>query len=388
MTDFDFLVIGCGLSGAVIARRLAEKGNKVKIWDRRSHIGGNMYDYVDEYGVLVHKYGPHVFHTENEKLLDYMSKFVDWSDYRICCGAEINGVCTPTPFNYKTIDDFYLPEKAEELKKRIEKNFPGRKTATVLEVLASEDEMVRDYAKFLFDNDYSLYTAKQWGVSAEEIDPSVLKRVPLRFDYNADYFDDTYQVLPKTSYTDFFSHLLCHPNISVELCIEALDYISVNGEELKYCGKTCEFPVVYTGAIDELFGMKFGALPYRSLEFHMNHKDIESRQDMAIVAYPQAKGYTRIVEFKKMTPDKQVSGTTYEVEYPLPYKAGVKQEPYYPVLTESSMAQYQKYRELADKITNLYCCGRLADFKYYNMDQALERALFVSDMLIEKGKHG
>ena len=387
MTDFDFIVIGCGLSGAVIARRLAEEGNKVKIWDRRSHIGGNMYDYVDEYGVLVHKYGPHVFHTDNEKLLDYMSKFVDWSDYRICCGAEINGVCTPTPFNYKTIDDFYLPEKAEELKKRIEKSYPGRKTVTVLEVLASDDEMVRDYAKFLFDNDYSLYTAKQWGVSAEEIDPSVLKRVPLRFDYNADYFDDTYQVLPKTSYTDFFNHLLCHPNISVELCIEALDYICVDGEELKYRGKTCEFPVVYTGAIDELFGMKFGALPYRSLEFHMNHKDIESRQDMAIVAYPQEEGYTRIVEFKKMTPDRQVAGTTYEIEYPLPYKAGVKQEPYYPVLTESSMAQYQKYRELADKITNLYCCGRLADFKYYNMDQALERALLVGDMLIEKGKH-
>ena len=152
-------------------------------------------------------------------------------------------------FELKTPSQIYLPEKAEELKRRIEKSFPGRKTATVLEVLKSEDEMVRDYAKFLFDNDYSLYTAKQWGVSAEEIDPSVLKRVPLRFDYNADYFDDTYQVLPKTSYTDFFNHLLCHPNISVELCVEALDYICVDGEGLKYCGKTCEFPVVYTGAI-------------------------------------------------------------------------------------------------------------------------------------------
>lgn len=193
----DALVIGCGLTGAVVARFLADELNKkVVIWERRDHIGGNMYDYYDEHNILVHKYGPHTFHTTKKNLFDYMCRFAEWEEYKLTCMAYVNGKFTPTPFNFQTIDDYYNKAEADDLKQRVKKVFGGRQTATVLEVLNCNDEKVRAYAQFLFDNDYSLYTAKQWGVSAKEIDPSVLKRVPLRFSYDVGYFDDEYQVMP------------------------------------------------------------------------------------------------------------------------------------------------------------------------------------------------
>lgn len=370
------IIVGCGLTGSVIARYLADHNVNVEIWERRNHIGGNMYDYVDSYGILVHKYGPHTFHTNSKKLLDFMKKYGEFEDYHIICGAEIDGICTPSPFNFQTIDDFYSPEKAVELKEHIKQEFGDRKTATVVEVLECSDPIVRQYAEFLFEKDYSIYTAKQWGISAKEIDPSVLKRVPLRFSYDDGYFDDEYQVMPKKSYTDWFKNILDHKNITVKHNIEALEHISIVDGGLMLDGKKCEVPVFYTGALDELFKNCCGSLPYRSLRFEWVHEDIESKQSRPLVAYPQAEGYTRIVEFKKL-PVQDVRGTTYEIEYPLPYDPAAKTEPYYPVLTKESMAAYEKYREMADKIPNLYCCGRLADFKYYNMDQALERALQV-----------
>lgn len=379
------LVVGCGLSGAVVARHLAEAGLKVVIWERRNHIGGNMYDYVDEHGILVHKYGPHTFHTRKKELFDYMNRFCEWQEYRLTCGAQIDGICTPTPFNFKTIDDFYTPEDAAELKRRIAAAFPGQSTATVVEVLECADPMVRGYAEFLFAKDYSLYTAKQWGVSPAEVDPSILKRVPLRFSYEEGYFDDEYQVMPKTSFTDFFRNLLNHTNITVELGIEALDHLSISddGRILLLDGREVDSPVIYTGALDELFRHSEGPLPYRSLRFEWKYGEKESVQPYPVVAYPQKDGFTRIVEFKKL-PVQDVKGTTYEVEYPLPYEPGSGAEPYYPLLTEVSQKQYACYAEKAKQIKNLYCCGRLADFKYYNMDQALERALVCAEKIKEE----
>ena len=205
------LIIGCGLSGAVIARELAESGYYVTILERRDHIGGNMYDYKDSHGILIHKYGPHTFHTQKEELYHYICRYSDWEEYHLTCGAEINGICTPTPFNYQTIDDFYPLEKAAKIKQEIEKEFPCQNTATVMEVLECQNKLVQEYAQFLFDNDYKLYTAKQWGIEPDRIDPSVLKRVPLRFNYDNGYFEDTFQVMPKVSFTAFFENLLSHP---------------------------------------------------------------------------------------------------------------------------------------------------------------------------------
>lgn len=378
------IVIGCGLSGSVIARELAESGYKVRILEKRNHIGGNMYDYVDDFGILVHKYGPHTFHTRKKELFDYMCKYAQWDEYHLTCGAEINGVCTPTPFNFKTIDDFYPKEEAGVLKSEIQNTFPERETATVVEALTCGNELVENYAKFLFDNDYSLYSAKQWGVAPDEIDPSILKRVPLRFSYEEGYFDDDFQVMPHVSFTSFFENLLNHENIEVSLNIDALDYMDVKNAEIYFDGKNANYPVIYSGPLDELFGCCYGRLPYRSLRFEWKHEKKESFQKYPVVAYPQAKGYVRIIEYKKL-PIQSVAGTTYEVEYSLPYKIGEHNEPYYPVLTVESLELYEKYRLLSRQVENLFICGRLGEFKYYNMDQALEKALDVSRQILKSG---
>ena len=384
INDYDALVVGCGLSGAVVARILADNDYRVLILERRNHIAGNMYDYVDDYGILVHKYGPHTFHTKDERLYKFMCRYAKWDDYHLSCGAEINGICTPTPFNFKTIDQFYSKNEAFKLKEHIGIVFGNRKIATVLEVLNCQDPIVRKYAQFLFDNDYSLYTAKQWGVSASEIDPSVLKRVPLRFSYEEGYFDDDFQVMPNESYTSFFEKLLDSDNITIELNTDALTRLRINEngairfDDSTFCGV-----VVYSGAIDELFEYKYGKLPYRSLRFEWHHEDLQSKQDYPVVAYPQAKGFTRIVEYNKL-PFQKSNSTTYEIEYPLPYDPDSDQEPYYPLLTQKSKEQYKKYCCLAETIKNLYLCGRLANFKYYNMDQALKNALALVETIIEK----
>lgn len=382
--DVDYIVVGCGLTGSVIARQLAEKANKkIVILERRDHVGGNMYDYVDEHGILVQKYGPHTFHTKKKVLYDFICQYENWEEYHLTCMAEIDGKVTPTPFNFQTIDDFYLPEQAEKLKQLLQDTFPGKEFMTVLEVLKHENPTIRGYAQFLFDKDYSLYTAKQWGISPSEIDPSVLERVPLRFSYRVGYFDDPYQVMPKHSFTTFFENLLDHPNIMVKLREDALKYLQIDVDRKKtlWDGEICEIPIIYTGALDELFKSRFGKLPYRSLYFDWKYEDIKSFQEAPVVAYPQADGFTRITEYKKL-PEQDVKGSSYAIEYPLKYEETIA-EPYYPILTEEGQKQYKKYRALADEVSNLYLCGRLADFKYYNMDQALEKALEVFETIIK-----
>lgn len=370
----DALVVGCGLTGSVIARCMAERGKHIEIWERRDHIGGNMYDYVDEHGFLVQKYGPHTFHTNKKFLYDYMCRFEQWQDYKLTCGAVWDGKYTPTPFNFSTIDTFFPEKKAKLLKEKLKAAYAGREFATVVEVLEHPDPDIRGYAEYLFQNDYAPYTAKQWGVSPAEIDPSVLKRVPLRFSYGEGYFDDSYQVMPIHSFTRFFENLLGHPNITVKLGVNALDRLSVSSDSLLLDGVNTTIPVIYTGALDELFGHIYGRLPYRSLRFEWKYTERDSVQLATVVAYPQEKDYTRITEYKKL-PAQNRPGSSYAVEYPLPYQDGTYMEPYYPILTEASQKQYAQYRELADRIPSLIPCGRLADFKYYNMDQALEAAL-------------
>lgn len=374
----NIVVIGAGLAGSVISRYLADRGQHITIWERRSHIGGNMYDYMDEHGFLVQKYGPHTFHTRKKELYDYMCRFEGWQDYKLTCGAMWDGKYTPTPFNFTTIDTFYPPEQAAALKEKLKQAYPGRDTATVVEVLEHPDPDIRGYAGFLFQNDYAPYTAKQWGVAPKDIDPSVLKRVPLRFSYDVGYFDDPYQVMPVHSFTRFFQNLLDHPNIEVQLGVEALDHLHISGQTLLVDGQMAGYPVIYTGALDELFGCIYGRLPYRSLRFEWKYEVRDSIQAAPVVAYPQEAGYTRITEYKKL-PVQDRPGSSYAVEYPLPYREGERLEPYYPVLTAESQRQYAQYEELARQIPNLTCCGRLADFKYYNMDQALERALKVCE---------
>ncbi len=374
----DIIIIGCGLCGGAIARVLAEYGCSVRIIERRNHIAGNMYDYVDGHGILVHKYGPHTFHANDKRLVDFICRFSEWNEYHLTCGAEINGICTPTPFNFKTIDTFFTEQQAKEIKRHLLDAYPNQDVVTVLELLQGKDEIIRNYAQFLFDNDYKLYTAKQWGIPATEIDPSVLKRVPIRLNYKEGYFNDKYQLMPASSYTEFFEELLNHANISIGLNQNALDFLSVDEEGILYNKRPFGGKVVYTGAIDELFDFCYGKLPYRSLLFKWRHENIESKQKYPVVAYPQQEGYTRIVEYKKL-PVQDVTGTSYEMEYSIPHEIEKQTEPYYPVLTKDSQKLYQQYLAKACRISNLFLCGRLADFQYYNMDQALNKALSIAD---------
>lgn len=380
---YDAIIVGCGLSGSVVARYLAEElGKRVIIWERRKHIAGNMYDYVNEHGILVHKYGPHIFHTTKKPLYDYICRFGEWDDYHLTCMVQIDGKYTPSPFNFKTIDDFYLPDRAREIKEKLILAYPGHEKASIVELLKHHDPVIQEYANFLFEKDYRLYTAKQWGISPLEIDVSVLKRVPVLFTYKSGYFDDPYEAMPNISYTHFFRTILDHPNIQIELGVQALDHLHItrSSNQLLVDGIPTEVPVIFTGALDELFRYIEGYLPYRSLKFEWKYEEIESLQEAPVVAYPQAEGFTRITEYKKL-PVQDVCGTSYAVEYPLQYKAELKTEPYYPVLTEKSQQQYNVYKQKADAVKNLFYCGRLADFKYYNMDQALERALEICDQL-------
>lgn len=377
--DDKYYVVGSGIVGCVIAHELAEKGAYVVVWEKRSHTGGNLYDLTDDYGVHVHLYGPHIFHTKNDRVWEYVNRFCEFKDYELVCGSVIDGKCVPTSFDLRAIDIFF-PEESEVIKEHIKEVFGGRKSATILEMLDSADEYIQMFARYLYEKDYAPYTAKQWGIDPEEVDRDIFKRVPILFSYGSRYFDDPYQGIPINGYTELIDNLLIHKNISVLTDYDALKHISIKGTEILLDGMRADGTVIYTGPIDELFGHRYGRLPYRSLRFEWKHDDIESFQDMPVVAYPQADGYTRITEYKKL-PYQNVKGTTYAVEFPLPYKRGEDNEPYYPVLTDESKMLFERYRDMVADIKGLICCGRLADFKYYNMDQAIERALTVVEGL-------
>lgn len=372
---FDYIVVGCGLSGSIIARHLAEQNKKVLVMEKRDHIAGNIYDFKDSNRILVSKYGPHIFHTNNPQVWEYVNQFTDWSDFFMECMVYMKGKFTPSPFNYQTIDDYFSKDQAEEIKENIKMTFGNSKKASIVEMLYSKNPIVKGYAEFLYEHDYSLYTAKQWGIKPDEIDVSVLKRVPVLFSYNSGYFDDKYQAMPEKGYTAFIENIINHKNIVVELKVNAVDRLQVDERRklVLYDGK--ELPVIWTGALDELFQYCYGRLPYRSLRFEWKTLEQESYQDSPVVAYPEAEGYTRITEYKKL-PVQNIHGkTTIAVEYPLPVKDDSDFEPYYPIPTEKSKLLYKKYREKVDGFKNVKLCGRLAEYKYYDMDEIIESAL-------------
>lgn len=375
---YSYVVAGAGLSGSTFARCMAEKGKRVLVVERRPHIAGNLYDETDGTGILVQKYGPHTFHTNSGEVYSFISKYAQWKPFKLRCEVSMLGKSTPSPFNFKTIDQFYTADKAAELKERLKDAYSDRETVTIVELIESEDCAVREYAEFLFKNDYSLYTAKQWGMKPEEVDISVLKRVPVRLDYKEMYFTDKYECMPVGGYTSFIRNLLDHPNIDVvHGDATAMIQLDAKAGAVLFKGtdveNDCRF--VYTGAIDELFGYRKGALPYRSLNFEYERKSVDSYQNAPIVAYPQVEGFTRITEFKKL-PEQHAGGiTVIAKEYPRKYEPAGGIDPYYPIPTKESAALYKQYEDEASQYKNLILCGRLADYKYYNMDQAIAAVL-------------
>ena len=377
----DYLVIGCGLTGSVIARHLADKGNHIRMWERRSHIGGNMYDYIDENGILVHKYGPHVFHTNDVKESDYMKRFGEWVDFPIKCRVNMLGKVTPSPFNFQTIDDFFPGSQGDQIKRSLLSTYQGREKVTIVEMLESDNHIVKEYAEFLFKHDYSLYTAKQWGIQPKDVDPSILKRVPILLSYKDGYFDDVWQMVPRDGYTKWFEELLNHRNIDIELEIEALNHIRIEDDAVYVDGNIFEGVVIYTGPIDELFRKEYGSLPYRSLKFKWETVQTYRYLEAPLVAYPEVRDFTRITEYNHFPQKEAREVTSLAYEYPMMYEEGIHVEPYYPLLTVDSQKQYELYKSKAESITNLVVAGRLATFKYYNMNQALAAALEVAESI-------
>lgn len=374
---YDYIVVGAGLAGGILARKLAESGKRILIVERRNHIAGNTYDFTDANGIKVQKYGPHVLHTNSDIVYQFITQFCEPVAYRTKCEAVIDGISTPSPFNFKTIDQFYDSENAAFLKQKLLENYPGRPSVTVVEMLASEITEIRAYAQFLFDKDYKLYTAKQWNLQPEEIDPSVLKRVPIVLSYGDTYFYDKYEFMPQEGFESMYRKIVDFPGIEILLGVDALEHISIDETQNTVFYDDEKVKIIYTGAIDELFGYKFGVLPYRSLHFDFRSLHTDSFQNVAIVAYPQTEGYTGITEYTKMPCQNCNGWTNVAYEFPITYdkNAAIGNEPYYPVLTEKSQKKFETYQQYASKFENLILCGRLADFKYYNMDQVILRAL-------------
>ena len=384
----DCLVVGSGFSGSVIARRLAEEQNKkVTVIERRSHIAGNMYDEADDNCILVQKYGPHIFHTSNNEIYTWLTLHGEWEPYSLRCMAVLDGIAVPSPFNFRTIDLLYPVLQADIIKRELKAYYSGRVKVTIVEMLTCNNPVIKSYAELLFEKDYRPYTMKQWGVSPEDIDIAVLQRVPVLLSYEDAYYDnDEYQILPKGGFTNFFATLLDHPNITVQTDTDfrSLVELETSTHTMRVKGFPEKIPVVYTGPLDELLGYIHGRLPYRSLRFEYRTEHIDSFQDAPIVAYPQAEGYTRITEYKKLPIQKADGVTTIAVEYPVSYNESNanQHEPYYPIPTEDNIIRHHLYLRDIEDIAELYICGRLADYQYYNMDNAIERAFTVYKTIV------
>jgi len=339
------LVIGAGFSGSVAAERLASAGHKVLVRDKRSHIGGNAYDYRDSHGVQVHKYGPHLFHTNSEKVFEYLSRFTEWVPYEQRTLSCVDGVLYQIPINLTTLEKFF-----------------GRKVdiSTLVEtrdkIVTSEDVCLSRVGRVLTDQFFRGYTRKQWGLDLSELDASVAGRIPVRDNTDDRYFTDKFQVMPKDGYYALFSRMLDHPNIRVEL---EKSFMGIEGWDL----------VVYTGSLDEYFSCCYGRLPYRSLEFQHEYYEVESFQSASIINYPGLEPYTRIVEYKKIT-GQMHSGTTVVKE--MPKSEG---EPFYPVPNAKNEELCQRYIALSQRERKVLFLGRLAQYKYFNMDQVIAAAL-------------
>ena len=378
--NHKILVVGSGFSGSILARKIAEEMNlPVTIIEKRPHIGGNMFDEYDEYGILIQKYGPHFLNTNKYSIIRFLKQYADLFPHATKLLSHIDGKHVQLPFNFLTVQQLIGAEKAESLLQKLRTAFMGRDRVPILELVDHEDPEISAYGTVLFEKAYRTYTSKMWGIQPEEIDKYVLDRVPMAMNYDERYLNKDFQYLPVQGFTKLFEKMLDHPNITVHTSTDALEHLTLDEENhrIAYDGQevTC---LIYTGAIDELFGKKYGSLPYRSLDIRYEYFEQNSILPSEIISYPQADGYTRKTEYRKiMFDDSKVCGSAVATEYPMQYdaQADVGNTPYYPVVTEHSNSVYRMYLEEAKRYHNLFLCGRLAEFKYYNMDICIEHAL-------------
>lgn len=353
---YDYLIVGAGLAGSVLAERLASKANKkVLLIDKRNHIAGNTFDYYNSDGILVHKYGPHIFHTNSKEVFDYLSKFTEWRPYEHQVLASVDGQLVPIPINQNTVNALY----GLNLSQLQVQDFFNSKAEKKDQVLTSEDVVVNAVGRELYEKFFKHYTIKQWALDPSELDASVTARVPTRTNKDNRYFTDSYQAMPLHGYTNMFQRLLDHPNIHIMLNTDYKDLV----DEIDF--KT----LIYSGPIDAYFDFCFGKLPYRSINFKSQTIDSENYQPTGTVNYPMSQAYTRITEFKHLTGQKHQK-TSIVFEYPT-----AEGDPYYPIPRKENMEIYNQYKTLAAAEPDTFFTGRLGTYKYYNMDQVIAQSL-------------
>jgi UDP-galactopyranose mutase len=360
---FDYLIVGAGFAGSVVAERLASQaGKKVLLCDRRPHVGGNAYDHYDDAGVLVHRYGPHIFHTNAARVFEYLSQFTAWRPYEHRVLASVDGQLLPIPINRTTINRLYGLDLATEDECEA---FYARRGEPRAVIRTSEDVVISKVGRELYEKFFRGYTRKQWGLDPSALDAAVTARVPTRTSCDDRYFGDTYQCMPLHGYTRLFERMLSHPNIKVLL---NCDYREIR-DVLPYR------ELIYSGPIDEFFDYRFGKLPYRSLDFRFESREAERVLPVAVVNHPNEHAYTRVTEFKHLT-GQEHRYTTLVYEYPRD-----DGDPYYPVPRPENAELYKRYKTLADATPGVHFVGRLATYKYYNMDQVVGQALALFDRL-------
>lgn len=381
---YDSIIVGAGIAGATAARKLAEEGNKrVLVIERRNHIGGNCYDENDEYGILIHVYGPHIFHTSDESVREFLSRFTDWYDFGHEVVAKVGDKLIPVPFNLNTLHMVYDKEKADYLEKILIDEYGEGSRVPIMKLRENANPDVREIAEYVYQNVFLKYTMKQWGQTPEEISPEVTGRVPVVISYDNRYFGDKYQSMPKDGFTPMFDKMLDHPNIDVVTGKECKDVISFVDGKILYEGEEFKGDFIFTGAIDELFDCKFGRLPYRSLDFKFEHLDVDSFQDHSVVNYTVSEDFTRITEFKFLTGQKDAKGTTIVREYPFAYTGAEGETPYYAILEEANQKLYEQYKALTEEYKNFHLLGRLAEYKYYNIDAMTKKAMDLAETLMK-----
>lgn len=359
---FDYLIVGAGFAGSVLAERLASQlGAKVLICDKRPHVGGNAYDHYDEHGLLVHKYGPHIFHTGSPRIFKYLSQFTEWRPYQHKVLAHVDGRLLPFPINVDTVNRLYglslTPEETAAFFRRV--------AEPVKQIRTSEHAVVSKIGRELYEKFFRNYTRKQWGLDPSELDASVAARVPARTDYDDRYFTDQFQAMPAYGFTRLFENMLDHANIVIALNVDYREIMrEVNYREM-----------IYSGPVDAYFDYRYGKLPYRSIDFRFETHDVRQFQAAAVVNYPNDHAYTRITEFKYLTGQ---SHHRTSVVYEFPTSDG---DPYYPVPRPENAEVYRKYKQLADSMHNVRFVGRLGTYKYYNMDQVVGQSLAVFDQI-------
>ena len=377
---FDSVIIGAGVAGCVAARDLAESGRKVLVLEQRDHIGGNCYDEKDEHGILIHKYGPHIFHTKEQKAYDYLSRFTDWYAFGHEVVANVYGKLIPVPFNLNTLHMVYEQEKADALEKKLIDAFGLESRVPILKLREHEDPEIREIADYVYENIFLHYTMKQWGQTPEQIDPAVTGRVPVLISHDNRYFQEPWQGMPLHGYTPMFEKMLDHENITVEIGVDARSRVTFSEGSVSLDGQAFTGDVIYTGPLDELFDCRFGRLPYRSLRFDFEYYDKPDYQGHSVVNYTVSEDFTRITEFKYLT-GQQAEGTTIVKEYPFAYTGAASEIPYYSIANEANQKLYEQYRGLVEHIPNVWLLGRLAEYKYYNIDAMVLKALELTDKI-------